>query len=64
MNTTPKVSLKLVIRAALFTLVAIGGMGTGLGLTTYTVAKANDMVVASVSGDTTATVQQTSCYMR
>ena len=64
MNTSPRTSLKQVARAAAFTFVAIGGMATGLSLTTYTVAKANDMVVASVSSDVTGNSQQTSCYMK
>jgi hypothetical protein len=64
MNRTPPNSLKLVFRAALFTFVAIGGMATGLGLTTYTVAKANDMVVASVTGNDTSAGQSTSCYLK
>jgi hypothetical protein len=64
MNTSPTTSLKLIARAAVFTFVAIGGMGTGLGLTTYTVAKANDMVVASVSSSATGASQQTTCYLK
>ena len=64
MNNSPKTSLKQVARAAVFTFVAIGGMATGLGLTTYTVAKANDMVVASVSSGATGSTEQTSCYMK
>ena len=64
MSTTQTVTLKLVARAALFTFVAIGGMATGLGLTTYTLAKANDLVVASVSANTNSSSQQTSCYMK
>ena len=64
MSNTPTTNLKLVVRAAAFTFVAIGGMGTGLGLTTYTLAKANDMIVASVSADASSTGQQASCYMK
>ena len=64
MNASPKTSLKLVAKAAVFTFVAIGGMATGLGLTTYTVAKANDMVVASVAASSSATSQQACCYMK
>ena len=64
MSTTPTTNLKLVMRAAVFTFVAIGGMATGLGLTTYTLAKANDMVVASVSANANGTGQQASCYLK
>ena len=64
MTTTPKTSLKLVMRAAVFTFVAIGGMATGLGLTTYTLAKANDLVVAGVSANANGAGQHASCYMK
>lgn len=39
----------LVIRAGAFALVAIGGLATGLTITTYTLAKANDYVFAGSS---------------
>jgi hypothetical protein len=39
-------------------------MATGLGLTTYTLAKANDMVVASVSANANGTGQHASCYLK
>ena len=46
--------LQMVARAALFAVVAVGGMSLGLGVTTYTIAKANDYVMTTVQGDGSA----------
>ncbi len=35
----------MLARAALFAVVAVGVMATGLGVTTYTLAKANELVL-------------------
>ena len=40
--------LTMIARAALFAVIAVGGMATGLSITTYTLSKANDIVVARV----------------
>ena len=46
--------LPMVARAALFAMAVVGSMSLGLGLTTYTIAKANDYVLTSVNGDASA----------
>ncbi|MDX1569546.1 MAG: hypothetical protein R3200_03610 [Xanthomonadales bacterium] len=35
-------------RAAAFAMISVGGLATGLGLTTYTVSKANEMMFGPV----------------
>lgn len=42
-------NLLIVTRAALFALIAIGGLGTGLGIATLTVEKANELVFSQVA---------------
>ena len=49
--TAQTVKLQMVARAALFAVVAVGGMSLGLGVITYTLTKANDYVLTSVKGD-------------
>ena len=44
----------MVVRAALFSVAVVGSMSLGLGVTTYTIAKANDYVMTSVNGDASA----------
>jgi hypothetical protein len=48
---TQTVKLQTVLRAALFAVMTVGSMSLGLGLTTYTIAKANDYVLTSINGD-------------
>ena len=43
--------LQMVAQAALFVVVTVGGMSLGLGVTTYTITRANDYVLTSVKGD-------------
>ena len=64
MMSTAATNLKLIARAALFTFVAIGGMATGLGLTTYTLAKANDLIIASVSSTSSGNGQAPNCTLK
>ncbi|MDJ0656656.1 MAG: hypothetical protein QNJ40_21025 [Xanthomonadales bacterium] len=40
-------NLLTLIRAASFAVLSVGLLGTGLGLTTYTVEKANELVFSS-----------------
>lgn len=49
MNLNLKQKALLVARAGAFAMVAIGGLSIGLTITTYTVAKANDLVFADVA---------------
>ncbi len=39
----------MIWQALLLSVLMIGGMGTGLGLTTYSVAKANELVFGDAS---------------
>jgi len=54
MKRTLSSRIRLLSRAAIFSVLAIGGMSLGLGATTYTVTLANDYVVASFNGDAPA----------
>ena len=53
MNSQFKNQIRQLGRAALFAVVTVGGLSLGLGFTTYTVAKANDYMIASVKADST-----------
>ena len=50
-----KQKVQLVARAAAFATIAIGGLSAGLSITTYTVAKANDMVFPGATAAARAT---------